>query len=94
MTAWPSGWSEIVDANQAKAIGLELAREVGKGHQLYGLKCEPFATNYLDDYLFRLADGRVAEVHLTFANAPERPPWPGTSIHQSFEDWRKSFVDE
>ncbi len=94
MNTWPEGWSEIVDKKQAAALRVELEGEVGVGHVLHGETCNARATNYLDDYLFELADGRVAWVHLTFANRPERPPWPGTQVFESLEAWRKAVEDE
>jgi hypothetical protein len=51
------------------------------------------ATNYFDDYLFQLDDGRYAHVHLTFSRKQERPPWPGTALFGSLADWRLA-VDE
>jgi hypothetical protein len=59
------------------------------------MKLEPIArADGRDDYLFQAEDGRVAEVHLTFANRPERPPWPGSVLYESLEAWRREKTRE
>jgi hypothetical protein len=92
---WPKGWWEITDPEHRRIFAEELASEVGKGHILHGLKLTPIArADGRDDYLFLAEDGRVAEVHLTFANRPERPPWPGAALFESLEEWREEKDDE
>jgi hypothetical protein len=95
MAGWPEGWWEIVDPEHRRIFAEELQSELGKGHMLYGLALRPIArADGRDDYLFQAEDGRVAEVHLTFANRPERPPWPGASLFDTLEAWRKEKQDE
>ncbi len=92
---WPSGWFSIDDPERRRLFAEELASEVGSGHVLKGLAATPIArADGKDDYLFQLEDGRVAEVHLTFANRPERPPWPGTAMFDNVGAWRKAVEDE
>lgn len=88
---WPAGWWEISDPEHRRFFGEELARELSPGHLLHGLALEPIArADGRDDYLFAAHDGRVAEVHLTFANHPERPPWPGSALYPSLSAWREA----
>ena len=79
-STWPRGWFAI-DPEHMQIFAGELAREVGRGHPLKDIPATPLArADGRDDYLFELPDKRVAEVHLTFANRPERPPWPVTVV--------------
>lgn len=89
--SWPSDWSEIDAAKTKRVLAEELARELSPGHQLFGLALAPVArADGRDDFLFQAPDGRVAEVHLTFANHPERPPWPGSALYDSLEAWKRA----
>jgi GNAT superfamily N-acetyltransferase len=93
--SWPSGWWAITDAEHRRVFREELASELGRGHPLKGLALAPIArADGQDDYLFATEDGRVAEVHLTFANRPERPPWPGHALFESLAAWRKAKAEE
>ncbi len=90
-STWPRGWFAIDDPEHERLFGEELASEVGLGHPLKDVTAVPIArADGRDDYLFQLPDGRVAEVHLTVANRPERPPWPVTAVFQTLEKWRKA----
>ena len=92
---WPEGWWGIDAPVDKRVIREELASELGEGHVLKDLAAEPIArADGADDYLFQLEDGRVAMVHLTFANRPERLPWPGTAIFETLAAWRKAMDDE
>lgn len=64
----------------------ELQTEVAPA---YGLDAELIARRYdCDDALYRLEDGRVARVHLTWKQAQEiAPRWPETTIFPSLEHW-------
>ena len=71
----------------------QLRTEVGPGHVMYGVPARMIARHVgSDDTLFELLDGsgRVAVVHLTWAKAQERLPWPGTDVYPSL----KAFVAE
>ncbi len=93
--AWPEEWWGIDDPEHRRVFAAELASELGEGHILYGLTLTPIArADGRDDYLFQCDDGRVAEVHLTFANRPERPPWPGSALYSNLEEWMKEKRDE
>jgi hypothetical protein len=89
MSAWPEGWWAIDEPDHRRLFREELEAELGEGHPLKGLELEPIArADGSDDYLFLCTDGRVAEVHLTFANRPERPPWPGHAMFPSLDAWK------
>lgn len=92
---WPPGWSAIIKSEVRAAIARELESELGEGHVLKGAACMPIArAEGSDDILFQLDDGRVAEVHLTFAGRPERPPWPGTAIFDDLNAWAKAVEEQ
>jgi hypothetical protein len=90
-STWPCGWFGIDDPEHKRIFAEELESEVGAGHPLKGMTAIPIArADGRDDYLFQLTGERVAEVHLTFANRPERPPWPATAVFDNLEAWRKA----
>lgn len=89
---WLTPWYSIAhEAEQAAAMVRELYRELGDGHQLYGLTLQAVGRRVdCDDVLFAINDGseRVAVVHLTWVRSPpDRPPWPITSVYRNFADW-------
>ena len=84
---WREPWHAITPDYAAKAEA-EIHREMCAGHVLFGRSVT--AVGYrqdCDDVLFELLDGsgRLAVVHLTFAQHPEpNAAWPSTEI---FADW-------
>jgi hypothetical protein len=90
--AWLDPWYPI-SGDPAHTTGLEkeLLRELSPGHILYRVPVRALALRQdCDDVLFALEDGsgRVAVVHLTWKQSgPEHPPWPGTSLYPSLEQW-------
>jgi len=102
---WLEPWVPIADldwpaqevADYRAGWERQLAREVGPRHILRGLKFELIARRFdTDDALFRLLDGGVAEVHLTWARGEEPDPrWPATSLFDSLEQWaRESMIEQ
>ncbi|MGL4235057.1 hypothetical protein [Tabrizicola sp.] len=67
----------------------ELLREIGPMHCLYGQKVLLIGRRSgSDDAIFRLADGRVAEVHLTWTGRQETHAiWPAAAIFSSLAEW-------
>jgi hypothetical protein len=91
----PDGWWPIDDPEHTRVYKRELESELGAAHPLKGLTLEPIArADGRDDYLFQAPDGRVAEVHLTFANRPESSPWPGHVLYESGEAWLKATQED
>lgn len=88
-STWPRGWIAIDDPEHRRLIAEELNSEVGISHVLSGVTAVPIArADGRDDYLLQLSDERVVEVHLTFANRPERPPWPEAAMFENLAAWR------
>ncbi|MFC3076932.1 hypothetical protein ACFODL_02390 [Phenylobacterium terrae] len=84
---WPEGWTPVDDAAEAERLQAELAREVPRRHLLDGERVTPFArAEGADDVLFAWPDGRVAQVHLTWAVETD-PAFPATQIYADLEDW-------
>jgi hypothetical protein len=83
-------WSPVAPGPQAETLLRELRLEVGPGHPLFGrLDGAEIVMQDLDDILVRLADGDVAEVHLTWVGQRERDGrWPSTAIHASLAAWQ------
>lgn len=68
-----------LSAEHARAFEGEARREIAPGHELYGLNLEAISKcPTCDSVTFRLPDESFALVHLTWAQKPDRPPWPTT----------------
>ena len=67
----------------------QLQREVGPQHLLRGMSVQLIARRFdCDEALSSLANGQIAEVHLTWARGEEADPrWPGTALFPSIEAW-------
>jgi len=80
---------EWLEPKAREAMQSELYSELSASHPLFGLSAVAIGRRYdQDDVLFELADGRVAEVHLTWSRKPEPDPrWPQTSIFASAAVW-------
>jgi hypothetical protein len=73
----------VDEAARRDALAAELRAEVAPGHSLHGIYVAAVGFSIArDDVLFRLAGGRWAVVHLTYAK-PDRPPWPHTTFLDS-----------
>ena len=85
---WLEPWGLPVEG-QAAAFERQLKRETSPQHQLFGQPVRLLATHRgRDDVLFRLSNGRVAEVHLTWRRTMEPDPkWPVTAIFTSLREW-------
>jgi hypothetical protein len=84
---WRIPWHPIVNADEQRGLLAELRRELPQAHPLYGSNVTSIARRQdCDDVLFRIDDGRVAIVHLTFSGKTEPTaelPW--TTIFESLE---------
>lgn len=78
-----------MDESFLNGFAEQLALEMSPGHELYNVPVRLIARGNGDDALFELRDGsgRVAEVHLVWQGR-QRPPWPGSAIFSSLEEWR------
>jgi hypothetical protein len=57
-------------------------------HPWYGTKLTAIAhSRAADDVLFRIEDGGVADVHLTWSGQVEQTPWPDHDVYASVEEW-------
>ena len=87
-TDWEGDWYEITSESERCELDEELRREVCPEHPLYGIESLAVGRRYRrDDVLFRLGDGRYAQVHLT-RRKETSPDWPSTDIYDSLDDWR------
>jgi hypothetical protein len=63
---WLEPWAPIEQPEAREAMQSKLHSELCAPHPLFGLSVVALARRHdQDDVLFELADGRVAEVHLT-----------------------------
>jgi hypothetical protein len=82
----PDGWVPL-DERRARAAEAELKRELHSTHVLYAVPAVALAKRTAsDDYLFELDQGRVAQVHLTYA-VESTNRWPPTKIFSSRSEW-------
>ncbi|QGZ95268.1 hypothetical protein DSM104635_02116 [Terricaulis silvestris] len=84
MQTWPDGWREV-DENARVRLRGEFKRALPPTFPLDPETLEAIAENSeVDEFLFRVSDGRVAEMHL-----PIRGPGGVTCVlYSSIEDWR------
>jgi len=88
---WLEPWSSVseLDERFKENWRRQLEIEVPPKHVLYGVPVKLLARGNGDDALFEILDGtgRVADVHLTWAQSEERLPLPGTDIYCSLQEW-------
>jgi hypothetical protein len=86
--SWDGDWSGIESEEERARLEAELSRECCPGHVLFGRKGTAVGRRWKrDDVLFKLADGRFAQVHLTWY-VESSPDWPNGEIYATFEDWK------
>ncbi len=86
---WRTPWYAIADQEARAVFEGQLRREVGRRHVLYGRAARAIGrVDGRDDTLFLLADGSVAEVHLTWRKGAEPDPaWPRTALFPTADAW-------
>jgi len=85
-------WEAVSEADATK-LSRELALELLDGHPLFGMKLEAVARSVAaDDVLFRLQDGRLAQVHLTCIGKTERLPWPVHHVYANFAELAEAIM--
>ena len=88
---WLAPWYGVDDEAERRGLEAELRREICDAHVLAGEPLTLLARRYdMDEALYLIAGGRVAEVHLTWSSERETDPrWPSTAIYASLEEWRE-----
>ena len=94
---WREPWWSTAsqDAKFHSIFHRELKLELGPKHPLFNVPVQMIGRKGdSDDTLFELLDGsgRVAVVHLTWAQRPEPMPWPGTVLFESLETWAEQCM--
>ena len=91
---WLEPWSPVTDPVTCQALEQQLRREIGATHRLAGCSVHLVARRRdTDDALFRLGDGRIAEVHLTWrTDRGADPHSPTTVIYGSLEAWARASM--
>jgi hypothetical protein len=86
---WLEPWVPIESNNDRMALEVELGSELVIGHPLHGVTVSALARRRDgDDVLFALADGRVAEVYLTWRDRSESDShWPLVEFYSSLATW-------
>jgi len=89
LAPWHSADEEEGDDDYRAAWEEELALECSPEHQLYGLSVRMLGQRRgCDTAVFALADGRVAQVHLTWIEDMETDPrFPASGIYDSVQQW-------
>lgn len=91
---WLYPWVPLDDPQHRAVFNAQLRAEIGPEHVLRRRRTAAIArVDGLDDMLFLLDGGEVAQVHLTFAKQMERDPrWPRTAIFPSLEAWSEAVM--
>lgn len=77
----PEPWVLLPDAQAREILEAQLRLEVSEGHPLFGKPVIALARcNRCDEVVFSVEDDpvRFVQVHLTWRQGPETPPWPAT----------------
>lgn len=90
---WGGDWSAAT-AFEAVWAEDELRRELPSGHILYHQGWTAAGRRQRsDDYLFRLIDGRFAQVRLT-RRVETDPHFPETKIFPTFKEWKAASAGD
>jgi hypothetical protein len=85
-------WENVSD-EQSAAFLHEITAEMSSEHALYGIGLKAIGcSRSVDDVLFQLEDGRVADVHLTWSQKAERLPWPRYRIYANLAEWMEQVM--
>lgn len=88
----PPDWIHLTPGD-AERFEIELRQELCSEHVLYGVTVKALARKERrDDFLFRIPDECLAQVHLTWRYEAS-PLFPSTDVFPSMDDW-KSFLKE
>lgn len=86
---WLEPWDSL--CTEPSSFEIELYKEVGEQHILYGKKVSTVGRRYdKDDILFQVHDSNLyfAVVHLTYSNKRDvNPKFPQTKIYRDLDDW-------
>jgi hypothetical protein len=77
----PESWILVPEPHARADLEAELRAEVTEGHPLFDKPVIAVARcGQCDEVLFSIEEDpvRFAQVHLTWKQGPERPPWPAT----------------
>jgi hypothetical protein len=90
---WTGPWYAVDDEAVRRAWEEELRKEIGPKHPLWNVGMQLVARrDDRDAAVFRLDDGRIAEVHVTWTGTAERDPWPRTAIFANVDHWRAAWL--
>jgi len=102
--AFVAPWRPLQHEVEREGLPRQLAIELSPGHPLWGRSCEVIGradTN--DDILVVCADGRFANVHLTWGQGPGNAQYPHTVFYDTTQElndalWRdavwQGFIEE
>ena len=92
---WDLRGSEARDAEMADLLAHRLGAETASGHPLFRARVTTVARcTACDDVLYDLGDSRFAVVHLAWTSSPpDSPPWPKTTIYDSWEGAERAILD-
>jgi hypothetical protein len=88
---WTSPWEPVEDLEIRGRLERQLRRELPPHHVLAHLDVTAIARQAgADGVIFVLADGRVAQVHLTWSESPPASNGPAVRLCGSLAAWREA----
>ncbi len=91
---WDGDWQAVTSETERAELELQLNRGLPPSHVLSGVPATAVARRRKrDDTLFRLPDGRFAQVHLT-RRVETDPRWPDSQLFESFAAWKAVPVED
>jgi hypothetical protein len=87
-------WYAVTSDTERSELENELSREICSDHILHGVAASAIARRWRrDDVLFKLEDGKFAQIHLT--RRPEASPnFPTVDIYETFAHWKATPVED
>ena len=85
----PENWAALTDED-SEYFSKEFYREADKSHALFDERMWAVARcKASDDILYKVHDGRYAQIHLTWA-VETTPNFPDFDVFDTFNEWRES----
>ena len=93
ISGFPNGW-EALSNEDSEFVSKEFYREADKAHPLCDERMWAIARRIdRDDFLFKMHDGRLAAIHLTWT-VETTPNFPAFEIFDDLNDWKEQLKND